>query len=122
MFQEVKLPPKSQKFNVICPFCGRKSAQRKALMEHIQLNHLEHLYCHLLGLDDDAVREFLDTKLLLTCEICRPKEIITFKTKSALNRHTKRFHKKQGKQLLSKDNALSKVNGRSKSGKSSLED
>ena len=65
-------------------------------MEHIQKTHMEHLYGHLLGLDDDTVNEFLTTKLLITCDICRPKEIITFKAKSALNRHNKRFHAKKG--------------------------
>ena len=63
-------------------------------MEHIQIKHLEHLYAHLLGLDNNAVKESLDKKLY-TCDICLPKEMITFTAKSALNRHTGRFHTKQ---------------------------
>ena len=56
--------------------------------------HTEHLYGHLMGLSGDAKKEFLDNKLF-TCEICLPQQEITFKAKSALNRHTKRFHTKE---------------------------
>ena len=72
------MPPKTQTFNLVCPFCKRKSAQHKALIEHIQKNHLEHLYGHMLGLGDDEVKEFLNNKLLLTCDVCRPKGPFTY--------------------------------------------
>ena len=47
-----------------------------------------------MGLSGDAKKEFLDNKLF-TCEICLPQQEIAFKAKSALNRHTKRFHTKE---------------------------
>ena len=47
-----------------------------------------------MGLSGDAKKEFLDNKLF-TCEACLPQHEITFKAKSALNRHTKRFHTKE---------------------------
>ena len=56
--------------------------------------HTEHLYGHLMGLSGDAKKEFLDNKLF-TCDVCLPDQEVTFKAKSALNRHTKRFHTKE---------------------------
>lgn len=92
--KDVVLPPKSQDFNVSCPLCKRKFAQRKALIEHIQVLHTEHLYGHLMGLGGDAKKEFLDEEIF-TCAVCLPDMEVTFKAKSALNRHTKRFHTKE---------------------------
>ena len=69
ILQYFNLPPKSQVCDILCPLCKGKLAQRKALMEHIQLKHMEHLYGHLLGLDDDAVRELIKNNKLLTCEV-----------------------------------------------------
>ena len=96
LLQDIKLPPKSEKIDVLCPLCMSKLAHRKALMEHIQIKHLEHLYAHLLGLGNNAVKKSLDKKLY-TCDICLPKEIITFTAKSALNRHHGRFHSNKQK-------------------------
>ena len=92
--KDIVLPPKSQDSNVACPLCKRKFAQRKALIEHIQVLHTEHLYGNLMGLSGDAKQEFLDNKLF-TCDACLPDQQITFKAKSALNRHCKRFHTKE---------------------------
>ena len=47
-----------------------------------------------MGLSGDAKKEFLDNKLF-TCDVCLPDQEVTFKAKSALNRHTKRFHTKE---------------------------
>jgi hypothetical protein len=89
LFQDVLLNPKNQETDVPCPLCKRNFSQRKSLTEHMQVLHTDHLFGELLGLKGDAKKELLE-KQLLFCGDCPQR--ITFKAKSALNRHRERFH------------------------------
>ncbi len=66
-----------------CPLCKTEKFQRrKAMMEHLQAQHLDHLYADLL-LAEGAVKEELMKQQHLPCTTCNR----TFRLQSALDKH-----------------------------------